>query len=76
MLIHGERAQKIPKIVYVEFESHTVSENQYRTPIKEHYGNEVHFTGQKPLSKRCQPLDFWYTFFKGLDLSMLEIWNL
>ena len=54
----------------------TVSEDQYRTPSKEHYGNEVHLTGKKPLSKCCQPLDFWYTFLKGLDLSMLEIWEL
>ena len=25
----------------------TVSEDQYRTPNKEHYGNEVYLTGQK-----------------------------
>ena len=44
----------------------TVSEDQYRTPSKEHYGNEVYLTGQNPPSKCCQPLDFWYTFLIGL----------
>ena len=46
----------------------TVSEDQYHIPSKEHYGNEFYLTGQTPPSKCCQPLDFWYTFLKGLDL--------
>ena len=36
------------------------------------YGNEVILRGQKIPLKCCQPLDFWYTSLKGLDLSMLE----
>ena len=48
----------------------TVSEVQYRTPSKEHYGNEVHLTGQNPPSKCWQPLEFGCTFLKGLDLSI------
>ena len=28
---------------------HTDTENQYRTPSKEHYGNEVHLTGKNTL---------------------------
>ena len=35
--------------------------------------NEVYLTGQN-LTKSCSwPLDFCYTFVKGLDLSMLKI---
>ena len=35
--------------------------------------NEVYLTGQN-LTKSCSwPLDFSYTFVKGLDLSMLKI---
>ena len=44
---------------------------QYRIPSKEPYGNEVYLTGQNLPSICCQPLDFWYTSLKGLDLTML-----
>ena len=38
--------------------------------------NEVYLTG-KNLTISCSwPLDFCYTFVKGLDLSMLKIWGL
>ena len=35
------------------------------------YVNGVTFRGQNPPFKCCQPLDFWYTLLKGLDLSIL-----
>ena len=38
--------------------------------------NKVCLTGQN-LTKSCSwPLDFCYTFVKGLDLSILKIWGL
>ena len=40
----------------------TVSEDQYCTPSKEHYGNEVYLTGHNPPIKCYQRLDFQYTF--------------
>ena len=36
----------------------TVSEDQYCTPSKEHYGNEIYLTGKNPSSKCCQPHNF------------------
>ena len=38
--------------------------------------NEVTLTGKNPFSKCCQPLDFWCTFLKGLDLLKKKTWGL
>ena len=35
--------------------------------------NEVYLTGQTLTKNRSKPLDFLYTFLKGLDLSILYI---
>ena len=41
-----------------------------------HYVNEVTLIGQNPPSKYCWPPELLTQSLKGLDLSMLKIWNL
>ena len=62
-----------------------LNQNLYGAPAKYSYAhnktivcpfmkqNEVYLTGQN-LTKNCsRPLDFFYSFVKGLDLSMIKI---
>ena len=44
--------------------------------VNKHYQNEITLTGQKPALKCCQPLEILTHFITGLDLFLLEIWNL
>ena len=44
--------------------------------VNKHYQNEVTLTGQNPPLKYCQPLKILTHFKTGLDLSMIEIWDL
>ena len=44
--------------------------------VDKHYQNEATLTGQNPPLKCCQPLKILTHFITGLDLLMIEIWNL
>ena len=44
--------------------------------VNKHYQNEVTLTGQNPPLKYCQPLEILAHLTMGLDLSMIEIWDL
>ena len=48
----------------------------YKGLLNKPYVNEVTLRGQKPPLKCCQPLNFYCTFLKGLDLLMKKIWGL
>ena len=41
--------------------------------VNKPYVNEVTLNGQNSPFECCEPLDFWYPFLKGLDLSLLKI---
>ena len=57
-------------IVLIQFQ-HLGWSTYGSTHAKEHYGYEVYLRGQNSPSKCCQPIDFWYTFSKDLDLFIL-----